>query len=88
VVVGWLDAVGEDGMATAARVQEMLRKYGFKSRLILGAMRTQKHVAEAIQFGADIVTLSCDLFDQLVHHPVTDDGLRKFADHWKTIPSD
>lgn len=85
VVVGWLDEVGEDGMATAVKVQEMIRRYGFKSKLICGAMRSPRHVSQAVENGIDVVTLSGELFDRLFENPVTDDGLRKFAAHWKNI---
>ena len=85
VVVGWLDEAGENGMTTAVKVQEMLRRYDFPSKLILGAMRSPRHVTQAIEYGIDIVTLRCELFDQLFGHPLTDKGVELFTSLWKEI---
>jgi len=86
VVVGWLDEAGENGMDTAIKVQDMIHRYGFESKLICGAMRTPQHVTRAIENGLDIVTLGCELFDRIFLNPVTTEGLEKFAAHWRDIP--
>ena len=37
--------------------------------------------------GADIVTVPFDVFNKIVHHPLTDEGLEKFSKTGKRYPS-
>ena len=73
-------------METGIKTQQMLRSYGFKSKLILGAMRSPRHVSQAIENGIDCVSLACEVFDPLFRHPVTDEGVELFSAQWKKIP--
>jgi transaldolase len=43
-------------------------------------------VRDAALIGADVVTLPFKVFTQLVKHPLTDSGLAKFLEDWKSVP--
>ena len=40
-------------------------------------------VIESAKIGADVVTLPANILKQLIHHPLTDNGLKAFLEDWK-----
>ncbi len=86
VFIGRLYDNGVDGLEVAAAVQEMLDTYGFESELLVASVRTKEQVEGAIMLGADAITMPVDVFNQLAEHPLSDAGLKKFADDWQNGP--
>ena len=46
-------------------------------------MRHPKHVVEAAQMGADVVTIPFKVLAKLYRHPLTDIGLERFLADWE-----
>ena len=46
----------------------------------MASVRTPLHVIDAAMMGADIATIPYSVIKQLVNHPLTDAGLKKFMD--------
>ena len=86
IFVGRLDDNGIDGLEVAATVQEMLDRYGFESELLIASVRSKAHTEGAVVIGADAITLPPDIFKELVEHPLSEAGLKKFADDWQNGP--
>jgi transaldolase len=84
--VGRLDAVGHIGMDLARQIKTIYDNYGFKTEIIVAAVRHPTHVLEAALAGAHICTMSFDVLKQLYDHPLTDLGIEMFLNDWKKVP--
>jgi transaldolase len=84
--VGRLDAVGHMGMDLVRQTKTIYDNYGFKTEIIVAAVRHPTHVLEAALAGAHICTLSFDVLKQLYDHPLTDIGIEMFLNDWKKVP--
>ena len=84
--VGRLDAVGHDGMELVRQIKIIYRNYGFTTQIIAAAARHPLHVLQAALAGADIMTMSFDILQQLYQHPLTDVVLDQFLKDWAKIP--
>ena len=84
--VGRLDAVGHDGMDLVCQIKTIYQNYGFRTQIIAAAARHPLHVLQAALAGADIMTMSFDILNQLYHHPLTDAVLDQFLKDWAKIP--
>ena len=84
--VGRLDAVGHMGMDLARQIKTIYDNYGYKTEIIVAAVRHPTHVLEAALAGAHICTMSFDVLKQLYDHPLTDLGIAMFLNDWKKVP--
>jgi transaldolase len=84
--VGRLDAVGHDGMDLVRQIKTIYQNYGFKTQIIAAAARHPLHVLQAALAGADVMTMSFDILQQLYQHPLTDVVLDQFLKDWAKIP--
>lgn len=83
--VGRLDDVGHDGMELIGQIREVYDNYGFDTEILAASLRHPRHVAQALQLGADVGTLPPAVLWQLLKHPLTDLGLERFLSDWKTL---
>jgi len=86
--VGRLDDISEDGMAMVAQIIEVYRAYDFSTKVLVASVRHPLHVLEAARLGADVATVPFGVIDQLVKHPLTDSGLKKFLADWEKVPKE
>lgn len=84
--VGRLDAIGHIGMDLVRQVRTIYRNYGFKTQIIVAAVRHPGHVLEAALAGADVCTMSFDVMKQLYDHPLTEIGIDLFLKDWEKVP--
>jgi len=84
--VGRLDAVGHDGMEVVRQIKTIYQNYGFRTQIIAAAARHPLHVLHAALAGADVMTMSFDILQQLYQHPLTDSVLSQFLKDWANIP--
>jgi transaldolase len=84
--VGRLDAVGHFGMELVRQIKTIYGHYGFKTKIIVAAVRHPMHVLEAALAGADVCTMSLDVLQQLYDHPLTDVGIDLFLRDWAKVP--
>jgi transaldolase len=62
---------------------EVVKNYNFSSEILSSSLRGPMHVVESARLGADIATMPHSVFAQLVKHPLTDVGLKRFLDDWE-----
>lgn len=86
--VGRLDLFGHVGMDVVRQIKAIYRNYGYRTEIIVAAIRHPTHVLESALAGADIGTMSFDILQQLYQHPLTDLGIAQFLKDWKTVPVD
>ena len=84
-LIGRLDDISSDGMALIRQIITIFRNYSFKTQVLVASVRHPQHVVEAALAGGDICTMPFSVFQQLVKHPLTDIGLKKFLADWNTL---
>jgi transaldolase len=49
-------------------------------------MRNPMHVVTAARLGSDVATIPAKVFKAMLAHPLTEAGIARFADDWKSRP--
>lgn len=83
--IGRLDDVSSDGMALIRQIVTIYENYDFKTQVLVASVRHPQHVVEAALAGGHICTMPYSVFQQLVKHPLTDIGLKKFLADWEAM---
>ena len=83
--IGRLDDVSSDGMELIRQILTIYRNYDFLTQVLVASVRTPQQVAEAALAGGHICTMPYSIFQQLVKHPLTDIGLKKFLTDWEKM---
>ncbi|CAE6702436.1 MAG: fructose-6-phosphate aldolase [Nitrospira sp.] len=83
--IGRLDDVSSDGMALIRQIVSIYKNYDFKTQVLVASVRHPQHVVEAALAGGHICTMPYAVFQQLVKHPLTDLGLKKFLADWEAM---
>jgi len=83
VFIGRLDDIGHDGCQIALNCHKMLQHYDFSSKILGASIRHPKHILNLNEGGLPLCTLPYKIFNQLVQHPLTDTGLKKFLEDAK-----
>ncbi len=80
--VGRVDDINEDGMQVIRELAEIIRFFELNSEVLTASVRHPRHVTEAALNGSHIATLPFKVFQQMVHHPLTDKGIVQFKSDW------
>jgi transaldolase len=80
--LGRLDDISEDGVQLVAKIAELFRVHNLDSQIIAASVRHPDHVTRVALAGAHIATIPYSVIEQLTKHPLTDQGLEKFAADW------
>lgn len=83
--VGRLDDIGEDGVALVGDIVEMYRYYGYTTQVLAASIRNTKHIIQCVEVGADVATCPLSAITGLLNHPLTDSGLKKFLQDYKSV---
>ncbi len=81
--IGRLDDINHRGMEVVEQTLTIFENYGFDTEIIVASVRHPLHVLEAAMVGADIATVPFGVLMQLLKHPLTDVGLKKFLEDWE-----
>ena len=81
--LGRLDDIGHVGMDLIRDICEIYRVQGFKTQVLAASIRSPLHVIEAAKAGAHVATMPFSVLQQLMKHPLTDTGLKKFLEDWQ-----
>ncbi len=84
--VGRLDDIGEDGMKLVEDIVQFLRLYQISATQVIAAsIRHPQHCVVAAKVGAHIATVPYKVLMQMIQHPLTDIGVKKFKDDWTKV---
>jgi transaldolase len=81
--IGRLDDISSNGMELIRQILTIYRNYDFKTQVLVASVRHPQHVVEAALVGGHICTMPFSIFQQMVKHPLTDSGLKKFLADWE-----
>ncbi len=85
--VGRLDDVSTDGMELIQQIRTVYDNYGFETEILVASVRHPMHVVQAALIGADVCTIPFSVINQLLKHPLTEQGLAKFIEDSKKVPA-
>jgi len=83
--VGRLDDVGQEGMDLISEIMAIYSNYGIETEVIAASIRHPVHVTQAALAGSDIATVPYKVIMQMLEHPLTDIGIKKFLADWKKV---
>ena len=81
--IGRLDDISSNGMELIRQIMTIYRNYNYKTLVLVASVRHPQHVVEAALAGGHICTMPFSIFQQMVKHPLTDSGLKKFLADWE-----
>jgi len=86
IFIGRLDDIGQDGMQVVEDSLTILGNYPeLDTELIAASIRHPMHVTYAAMAGADIATVPYAVLMQMIQHPLTDSGIKRFLADWKSV---
>ena len=80
--IGRLDDISSNGMELIRQIVTIYKNYDYKTSILVASVRHPQHVVEAALAGGHICTMPFAIFQQMVKHPLTDMGLKKFLADW------
>jgi transaldolase len=80
--IGRLDDISSNGMELIRQIVTIYKNYDYKTYILVASVRHPQHVVEAALAGGHICTMPFSIFQQMVKHPLTDTGLKKFLSDW------
>ena len=81
--IGRLDDISSNGMELIRQILTIYKNYDYKTLVLVASVRHPQHVVEAALAGGHICTMPFTIFQQMVKHPLTDSGLKKFLADWE-----
>ena len=85
IFVGRLDDNGHEGMDVVWETSQIFQNYNMESKIITASIRDPRHVIEAAKAGSHVATIPPATLDKMLTHPLTDNGLAKFAEDWAKV---
>ena len=76
---GRIRDIGYDAASVVREVRATFREWSHPSEIIVGSIRHIMDINEALQAGADIVTVPPKFFRQMTQHPKTDEAVNQFV---------
>jgi transaldolase len=80
--IGRLDDISSNGMELIRQIVTIYKNYDYKTFVLVASVRHPQLVVEAALAGGHICTMPFAIFQQMVKHPLTDLGLKKFLADW------
>ena len=81
--VGRLDDIGLDGMELIREIVAIYENYGYDTQVLAASIRQPRHVTDAALAGAHVATIPAKVFELMLKHPLTDNGIEGFLSDWK-----
>ncbi len=81
--LGRIDDISWEGMEVVREIAEIFALHDLPTKVLAASVRHPRHVTEAALAGADVATMPYKVFKQLLVHPLTDIGLKRFLADWE-----
>ncbi len=86
IFIGRLDDIGQDGMKVVEDTLTILGNYPeLDAQVIAASIRHPIHVTRSAMMGADIATVPYAVLMQMIQHPLTDTGIKRFLADYKSV---
>ena len=82
-IIGRLDDIDFDGQQLISDIVDIFKIHSIDTEIIAASIRSPLSVAEAAKSGAHIATVPYKVIMQMIKHPLTDAGIKKFMEDWE-----
>lgn len=82
--VGRLEDIGQESTTLLQEIVAIYANYGFTTNVLAASIRDVRDVVSAALIGADVATIPPEILAKMAQHPLTDAGLAKFLNDYKT----
>ncbi len=87
--LGRLDDISTPGIELIEQIAAIFRAAGdIDTKIIAASIRNPIHVTDCALAGADIATVPMKVIRQMIHHPLTDEGIVKFQADYRAVFGD
>ncbi len=83
--VGRLDDIASEGMERVEQIMQIFSNYALSAEVIVASIRHPMHVVRAAMIGAHIATIPFKVIEQMMKHPLTDNGITRFLADWEKV---
>jgi len=83
--IGRIDDITNYGMDIIRDIVTIFDNYGIGTEVISASIRNPLHVVESALAGAHIATIPFKVIEQIIKHPLTDIGIKKFLADWEKV---
>jgi transaldolase len=81
--IGRLDDISQDGLELIAQIRVIFDNYDYGTEILAASIRHTIHILKCAEIGADVATCPLKPIMDLLKHPLTDSGLKKFLEDHK-----
>lgn len=82
--VNRLDNISADGVNVVKEISKLLNIHGLGTKILAASFKNVEQVHKSSLEGANSVTLSLEILEKLIYHPLTDSSVENFIKDWKT----
>ena len=82
--VSRMDSIQSDGAELVAQIVTALSKGNYPTEVIAASFRTPHQINQMALAGAHAVTISPEMFGNIVAHPLTDSSVAMFSECWSS----
>ena len=83
--LGRLDDISTRGVDLIEEIVQIFKDASLDTQIICASIRNPMHVTDCALAGADIATVPYNVIEQMVKHPLTDIGIKKFQADYKAV---
>jgi transaldolase len=85
--VGRLDDIGENGIRLVKEIVSVYKNYSdsIKTQVLAASIRHPQHCIDAAQAGANIASVPYQVLMQMIQHPLTTIGIKRFVEDWNKV---
>jgi transaldolase len=87
--LGRLDDISQPGIELIRQISEIFDIYDdIKTEIIAASIRNPIHITDCALAGADIATVPYKVIEQMIKHPLTNEGIVKFQNDYRAVFGD
>ena len=86
--VNRLDNIIGDGCDVAAEIVKQLTHYGYDCKVLVASFKNAEQVHRCASVGCHSVTVSRDILETVISHPMTDAAIEGFEKDWEELYGD
>ena len=87
--LGRLDDISQPGIDLIETISAMFANYpDITTEIICASVRNPIHITDCALAGADTATVPYKVIEQMLHHPLTDQGIVKFQEDYRKVFGD
>lgn len=83
--LGRLDDISQAGIDLIRVTADIFDIYDLDTEIIAASIRNPVHVTDCALAGADIATVPYKVLEQMIKHPLTDQGIEKFQADYRAV---